>query len=103
MNSSMHSGPCSGALRFLRRWPVFAREKIKESVEIMKKARFCMIFFGMGCTHTDGRNHNIDAAISLTRDLNTHTKCSIMAMRGHYNIAGPGQVWAWQFGFPVLH
>ena len=66
----------------------------------MKKARFCMIFFGMGCTHTDGRNHNIDAAISLTRDLNTHTKCSIMAMRGHYNIAGPGQVWAWQFGFP---
>ena len=23
-----------------------------------------------------------------------------MAMRGHYNIAGPGQVWSWQFGFP---
>ena len=47
-----------------------------------------------------GRNHNIDAAISLTRDLNDYTKFSIMAMRGHYNITGPGQVLAWQFGFP---
>ena len=79
------------------------KETIKKSVDIMKKARFCMIFFGMGCTHTDGRNHNVDIAISLTRDLNEHTKASIMAMRGHYNIAGPGQVWSWQFGFPVLY
>ena len=76
------------------------KETIIKSVEIMKKARFCMIFFGMGCTHSDGRNHNVDIAISLTRDLNEHTKASIMAMRGHYNIAGPGQVWSWQFGFP---
>lgn len=76
------------------------KAKILEAAEAMKKARFVMIFFGMGCTHTDGRNHNVDIAISLTRDLNTHTKASIMAMRGHYNIAGPGQVWSWQFGFP---
>ncbi|OPY43366.1 MAG: Formate dehydrogenase subunit alpha [Methanoregulaceae archaeon PtaU1.Bin222] len=76
------------------------REMILEAAEKMKNARFVMIFFGMGCTHTDGRNHNVDIAISLTRDLNTHTKASIMAMRGHYNIAGPGQVWSWQFGFP---
>ena len=68
------------------------KETILKSAEIMKKAKFCMIFFGMGCIHTDGRNHNIDAAISLVRDLNEHSKCSIMAMRGHYNIAGPGQV-----------
>jgi formylmethanofuran dehydrogenase subunit B len=57
------------------------KETIIKSAEIMKKAKFCMIFFGMGCTHTDGRNHNIDAAISLVRDLNEHSKCSIMAMR----------------------
>jgi formylmethanofuran dehydrogenase subunit B len=76
------------------------KEQILKGAEAMKKARFVMIFFGMGCTHTDGRNHNVDIAISLTRDLNTHTKASIMAMRGHYNIAGPGQVWSWQFGFP---
>jgi len=76
------------------------KEAILEAAGIMKNARFGMIFFGMGCTHTDGRNHNVDIAISLTRDLNTVAKYSIMAMRGHYNIAGPGQVWSWQFGFP---
>ncbi|ACL15590.1 formylmethanofuran dehydrogenase subunit B [Methanosphaerula palustris] len=76
------------------------REKILEAVEIMKNARFGAIFYGMGLCHSDGRNHNVDIAISMTRDLNEFTKWTIMAMRGHYNIAGPGQVWSWQFGFP---
>ncbi|WP_286681218.1 formylmethanofuran dehydrogenase subunit B [Methanoculleus sp. DTU007] len=76
------------------------REKILEVAEIMKKARFGTIFYGMGLCHSDGRNHNVDIAISLTRDLNDYTKWTIMAMRGHYNIAGPGVVWSWQYGFP---
>ncbi|MDD4126306.1 MAG: formylmethanofuran dehydrogenase subunit B [Methanomicrobium sp.] len=76
------------------------KETILEVAEIMKNARFCNIFYGMGLCHSDGRNHNIDIAISLTRDLNEFTKCTIMAMRGHYNITGPGAVWSWQFGFP---
>lgn len=76
------------------------REQIIEAVEIMKNARFGTIFYGMGLCHSDGRNHNVDIAISLTRDLNEYTKWTIMAMRGHYNIAGPGVVWAWQYGFP---
>ncbi|HOB07276.1 MAG: formylmethanofuran dehydrogenase subunit B [Methanoculleus sp.] len=76
------------------------REKIHEVAEIMKNARFGTIFYGMGLCHTDGRNHNIDIAISLTRDLNDFTKWTIMAMRGHYNITGPNQVWSWQYGFP---
>ncbi|ADN37212.1 formylmethanofuran dehydrogenase subunit B [Methanolacinia petrolearia DSM 11571] len=76
------------------------KEKILEVAEILKNARFVNIFFGMGLCHSDGRNHNIDIAISMTRDINQFTKCTIMAMRGHYNIAGPGQVWSWVFGFP---
>jgi formylmethanofuran dehydrogenase subunit B len=76
------------------------REKILEVAEIMKKARFGTIFYGMGLCHSDGRNHNVDIAISLTRDLNDYTKWTIMAMRGHYNITGPGAVWSWQYGFP---
>ncbi len=40
----------------------------------------------MGLTHTLGRNHNIDIAINLTRDLNDFTKFSIIAMRGHWNV-----------------
>jgi formylmethanofuran dehydrogenase subunit B len=32
--------------------------------------------------------------------LNEFTKFSIMAMRGHYNVTGSGQVLGWQFGYP---
>ncbi|MCM2465362.1 formylmethanofuran dehydrogenase subunit B [Methanoculleus oceani] len=76
------------------------REQILEVANILKKARFGTIFYGMGLCHSDGRNHNVDIAISLTRDLNDFTKWTIMAMRGHYNITGPGAVWSWQYGYP---
>ncbi len=76
------------------------KEKILEVCDVIKAGRYVHIFFGMGLCHSDGRNHNVDIAINLVRDINEVTKCTIMAMRGHYNIAGPGVVWAWQFGFP---
>lgn len=76
------------------------KEKILEVADICVKARHGNVFFGMGLTHSDGRNHNVDIAINLMKDLNKHTKWTIMAMRGHYNIAGPGVVWSWTFGFP---
>jgi len=76
------------------------KEKIYEAAETLKSGRFSVIFFGMGVTHSLGKNHNIDEAIAVTRDLNDYTKAAIMPMRGHYNVTGSGQVWGWQFGFP---
>jgi len=76
------------------------REKIIEVAEVLKSGRFGIIFFGMGVTQSLSKNHNIDAAIMLTKDLNEFTKFSIMPMRGHYNVTGSGQVLGWQFGFP---
>ena len=76
------------------------KEKIYETAEILKSGRFGVIFFGMGVTQSLGKNHNIDAAIMLTKDMNEYTKFSIIAMRGHYNVTGSGQVLGWQFGFP---
>jgi formylmethanofuran dehydrogenase subunit B len=76
------------------------KEKIYEAAEILKSGRFGVIFFGMGVTQSLSKNHNIDNAIMLTKDLNEFTKFSIMAMRGHYNVTGSGQVLGWQFGFP---
>jgi formylmethanofuran dehydrogenase subunit B len=76
------------------------KEKIYEVAETLKSGRFAIIFFGMGVTQSIGKNHNIDAAIAVTRDLNEYTKAAIMPMRGHYNVTGSGQVWGWQFGFP---
>ncbi|MCK9306413.1 MAG: formylmethanofuran dehydrogenase subunit B [Methanoculleus sp.] len=76
------------------------KAKIYEVAETLKSGRFAIIFFGMGVTQSIGKNHNIDAAIAVTRDLNEYTKAAIMPMRGHYNVTGSGQVWGWQFGFP---
>ncbi len=76
------------------------REKIYELARLLKSGRFVTIFFGMGVTHSLGKNHNIDIAIALTADLNKYTKAAIIPMRGHYNVTGSGQVLGWQFGFP---
>jgi Formylmethanofuran dehydrogenase subunit B len=76
------------------------KEKVYEAAEMLKSGRFGVIFFGMGVTQSLGKDHNIDAAIMLTKDLNDYTKFSIIAMRGHYNVTGSSQVLGWQFGFP---
>ena len=76
------------------------KEQINAAAETLKSGRFAIIFFGMGVTQSLGKNHNIDIAIAVTRDLNEYTKAAIMPMRGHYNVTGSGQVWGWQFGFP---
>ncbi|KAF5088426.1 Formate dehydrogenase H [anaerobic digester metagenome] len=76
------------------------KEQINAAAETLKSGRFAIIFFGMGVTQSLGKNHNIDEAIAVTRDLNEYTKAAIMPMRGHYNVTGSGQVWGWQFGFP---
>lgn len=76
------------------------KEKVYELAELLKGGRFVTIFFGMGVTHSLGKNHNIDIAIAVTADLNKYTKASIIPMRGHYNVTGSGQVLGWQFGFP---
>ena len=64
----------------------------------MKNARFGVIFFGMGVTQSLGKNHNIDEAIMVTKDMNEYTKFAIIAMRGHYNVTGSGQVWGGSSG-----
>jgi formylmethanofuran dehydrogenase subunit B len=76
------------------------KDEIYELAEKMKNCQFGIIFFGMGLTMTSGRHRNIDNAISLTKDLNRHTKFSIMPMRGHYNVTGFGEVITWQTGYP---
>jgi len=76
------------------------KEKILEVIEIMKKAFFGVLFFGMGLTQTFGRHRNIDTAINLVRELNSYTKWIIQPQRGHYNVTGAGTVWSWQTGFP---
>lgn len=76
------------------------KERILQLAEMMKKAQFGVLFFGMGLTQSAGRHRNIDNAISLVRDLNAYTKFIIAPMRGHYNVTGFSEVLSWQAGFP---
>ncbi len=73
---------------------------IENLAQTLKEARFGIIFFGMGLTMTRGKHRNIDIAISVTQDLNKYTKFLIMAMRGHYNVAGADHVSLWECGYP---
>ncbi|OPX77021.1 MAG: Formate dehydrogenase subunit alpha [Methanosaeta sp. PtaB.Bin039] len=77
------------------------KTQLVETVEIMKNARFGVIFFGLGMTHSRGRYKNVDNALSLVAELNAFTKFVVMAMRGHYNVAGIGQVMACASGYPM--
>jgi formylmethanofuran dehydrogenase subunit B len=74
--------------------------EIHELAEEMMKARFGIVFFGLGLTQSDGRHMNIDAAVGLVSELNRKTKFVLTPMRGHYNVAGANSVSTWQTGYP---
>jgi formylmethanofuran dehydrogenase subunit B len=75
-------------------------EVLEELADVMVSCEFGMLFFGVGLTMSAGKLRNIDAALSLTRDLNQFTKFLIMPMRGHYNVTGANIVSTWQTGYP---
>jgi len=75
-------------------------ETLEEVADVMVGCKLGIIFFGVGLTMSEGKIRNIDAAISLTRDLNVRTKFLIMPMRGHFNVTGANTVFTWQSGYP---
>ena len=75
-------------------------ETIKQLVEKMKTCKFGVIFFGLGLTMTGAKHMNVDAALRLVRDLNDHTKFTIIPMRGHGNVSGSNDVMTWCTGYP---
>jgi formylmethanofuran dehydrogenase subunit B len=76
------------------------REAIYSLAKKLTSCQWGVLFFGQGLTMTYGKIRNIDNAISMVKDLNRHTKFSIMMMRGHYNVTGFSEVLTWQAGFP---
>jgi formylmethanofuran dehydrogenase subunit B len=75
-------------------------EALEELADVMLGCKLGVIFFGLGLTMSRGKVRNVDAAISLTRDLNMYTKFLIMPMRGHFNVTGADTVFTWQTGYP---
>jgi len=75
-------------------------EYLEEVADVMINCSFGVLFFGLGLTMSSGKLRNIDAALSLVRDLNMRTKFVIMPMRGHFNVTGANTVFTWQTGYP---
>jgi formylmethanofuran dehydrogenase subunit B len=76
------------------------KEDIVKLIEKLKECQNGMLFFGMGLTMSPGKHRNISNAIAFVQELNKYTKFSIMAMRGHFNVTGFGEVMTWSTGYP---
>jgi len=77
-----------------------SKDQIEELADIMKGANFGVIFAGLGVASSVRKNNNVRAVELLVRELNRYTKFSLLANRGHCNVAGFNQVCTWMTGFP---
>jgi formylmethanofuran dehydrogenase subunit B len=75
-------------------------ERLQDIVDRMKRARFGVIFFGMGVSMTRGKHMNSAAILALAAELNAFTKFVAMPMRGHGNVTGADVVLRWTTGYP---
>src|ERR1700704_3540840 len=75
-------------------------EQMQDLVDRMKRARFGVVFFGMGVSMTRGKHMNSAGILNLAAELNAFTKFVCMPMRGHGNVTGSDMVMRWTTGFP---
>jgi formylmethanofuran dehydrogenase subunit B len=75
-------------------------QRLQEMVDGMKKAKFGVLFFGMGLSMTRGKHLNSAAILALATELNAYTKFVAMPMRGHGNVTGSDVVMRWTTGYP---
>ena len=61
-------------------------EQLTDLADRMKRAKFGVLFFGMGLSTTRGKHMNSAAALTLAAELNAFTRFVAMPMRGHGNV-----------------
>jgi formylmethanofuran dehydrogenase subunit B len=75
-------------------------DRLQDLADRMKRARFGVLFFGMGVSMTRGKHMNSAAVLTLAAELNAFTKFVCMPMRGHGNVTGSDMVLRWSTGYP---
>jgi formylmethanofuran dehydrogenase subunit B len=75
-------------------------EQMQDLVDRMKKAKFGVLFFGMGLSMTRGKHMNSAAALTLAAEMNAYTKFVAMPMRGHGNVTGADVVLRYTTSYP---
>src|SRR5205814_1639280 len=73
---------------------------LQDFADRMKRAKFGVIFFGMGVSMTRGKHMNSAAILALAAELNAFTKFVAMPMRGHGNVTGADVVMRYTTGYP---
>jgi formylmethanofuran dehydrogenase subunit B len=75
-------------------------EQLTDLVDRMKRAKFGVLFFGMGLSMTRGKHMNSAAALTLAAEMNAFTKFVTMPMRGHGNVTGADVVLRYTTAYP---
>lgn len=75
-------------------------EQLTDFADRMKRAKFGVLFFGMGLSMTRGKHMNSAALLTLAAELNAYTKFAAMPMRGHGNVTGADVVLRYTTGYP---
>ena len=74
--------------------------QLQDFADRLKKARFGVLFFGMGLSMTRGKHMNSAAVLALAAEMNAFTKFVAMPMRGHGNVTGGDVIMRWTTGYP---
>ncbi len=73
---------------------------MQDLIDRMKRAKYGVIFFGLGLTMTRGKHQNVAALLALVAEFNRFTRFTGIPMRGHGNVTGADVVLTWQTGYP---
>lgn len=74
--------------------------EMEKMLDMMKSCNFGAIYVGLGIASSYGKHRNAELAFNLVKELNSHTKFVIGALRGHCNVAGFNQIASYLYGFP---
>jgi formylmethanofuran dehydrogenase subunit B len=86
-----------------------APQELRDLLSCMLKARYGVVFFGLGITETsmwDGQPHspighnNVAALLQLVAELNNFTRFTARRMRIQGDVSGADNVLCWQTGYP---
>jgi formylmethanofuran dehydrogenase subunit B len=74
--------------------------EMERMLEMMKSCNYGAIYVGLGIASSYGKHRSAELAFNLVKELNSHTKFVIGALRGHCNVAGFNQIASYLYGFP---
>ncbi len=77
-----------------------SRESLQHFVEMLKRCRYGVVFFGLGLAQCGIGHANVESLLRLVADLNAFTRFTARRLRIPGDVSGADSVLCWQTGFP---